>query len=101
MAHEKKTDKKMIPLRIYCWTSGMVKEECGVLPKHAWDCGWVSLPANKVHGIKAGRKKKFGTLLRLGALIEELLKENGITLHMGKGARKYMSGDIPYKLVAN
>jgi hypothetical protein len=100
MAREKKSDKKMIQLRIYFWTADMVKENGEVLPKHAWDCGWVSLPANKLHGIKA-RKKKLGTLLQLGARIEELLKENGITLHMGKGSRKYMSGDIPCKLVAN
>jgi hypothetical protein len=101
MAREKKTDKKMIQLRIYFWTSGMVEEKGGVLPKHAWDCGHVSLPANRLHGIKAGSNKQFRTLLQLGALIEELLKESRITLHMGKGSRRYMSGDIPRKLVAN
>jgi len=100
VARERK-EKKMIQVRIYPWTGGMVPEKGRVLPKHAWDCGHVTLPANSLHGIRAGGSKRFRTLLQLGSAIEELLRENGITIHTGRGSRKCMSAEIPSRHIAN
>jgi hypothetical protein len=100
MANEKKTNK-MIQVKIYFWTNGMVPQKGGVLAKHAWDCGHVVLPANPKHHIRAGGRKQFRTLLQLGSAIEELLQKNGVTVHMGRGSRKYMSAEIPNSKLAN
>lgn len=93
-------EKKMIQIKIYLWTKDLAPQG-GVVPKHAWDCGHVTLPANRLHGIRAGGDKSFRSLLHLGSAIERLLVENSVTLHMGRGSRKYLSAEAPSSKIAN
>lgn len=98
MAHETEI-KKMIQIRIHLFTNDLAPQKGAVLPKHAWELGWISLPANRKHGIPAGHNKRFKTLLQLPAKIEELLKENGITIHLS-ASKKYMTTERPGKNTA-
>ena len=97
----KAKQNKTIQITIYFFTKDLNPEADKVLPRHAWDCGQVTLPANKLHGIRAGGQKRFRTLMHLGHAIEELLRKNRIILHAGRGSRKYMSWEAPRKKIAN
>jgi hypothetical protein len=57
MPRETKAENKMIQIKVYLWTDQLAPKEGAILPKHAWEGGWVFLPANKLHGIRANRKK--------------------------------------------
>ena len=51
--------------------------------KHAWEAGRVGLPANRKHGIRAGRNKPFHSFEEIQALIKDALMEGGVTVRYG------------------
>jgi hypothetical protein len=88
----KSEPKKMIQIVIYLHTDGLApRGTASPLKKHAWEGGIVRIPANVLHGIGGSEKaKRFRLLLQLPTKIEELLRENGITVHLA-ASKKYMT----------
>ena len=51
------------------------------------------MEGNKSHGIAPGKPKPFHSLLDIGAVIEKVLIDHGITLHSSKKMGKYFTTD--------
>ncbi len=85
-----KKDNKMISIEIKFWTND-INPEGGVMPKHAWDSGYVTLHRNDKHEISSTPPKMFKSLMQLNSVIEEMLVEQGIQLHQGRLAQLYYS----------
>ena len=81
----------MIEVKLRFWTNDISPEEGKVIPKHARTGGVVRIERNKSHGIEPGRPQPFHSLLDVGAVIEKVLIEHGIVLHLGRKMSKYMS----------
>ena len=82
--------EKMIEIQLRFFTDQIAKGKSNILPKHCWSMGVVKIQANGAHGIKAMKNPKvFNSLLDLSAIIEKVLLENGITMHMSSRMRKY------------
>jgi hypothetical protein len=80
----------MIEIKVRFWTDEIAAEG-KVVPKHAWTSGVVRIERNKSHGIEPGNPKPFNSLLDVGAVVEKVLIEHGITLHPSKKMQKYLS----------
>jgi hypothetical protein len=80
--------EKTIEISIRLHTDKIADEPNHIVPKHAWDSGFVTIVANKSHGIKKLEDKNttlpFNSLLELGNKIEDLLIMHGITLHASR-----------------
>jgi hypothetical protein len=92
-ALEAKHGEKMIEVRIRFWTDEIAEEPGKVVPKHAWTSGVVHIAANKAHGIVPENPKPFNSLLDVGKIIEAVLIEHGIMLHLERRMKKYVTGD--------
>ena len=93
VARVAKQGEKMIEVRIRFWTDDISTQPKTVIPKHAWTSGVVHIQKNETHGITPGNPKPFNSLLDLGAVIEKVLKEHGIVLHVSAGMKKYVVTD--------
>jgi hypothetical protein len=91
-SQEAQHGKKMIEVKLRFWTNNIADEPGRIVPKNAWTSGVVRVERNEVHGIKPHGPKPFHTLLDVGAVIEKVLIEHGIVLHMAPKMRKYISG---------
>lgn len=84
--------ERMIEVKLRFWTNNIAKGDGKVVPKHAWSGGVVRMERNATHGIKPKRPKVFHSLLDVGAVIEEVLIDHGIHLHLGRRMLKYVEG---------
>ena len=76
--------EKMIEVRVRFWTDEITNTPKVILPKHAWDYGYVEIAANTSHGLKqSGSSVKFGSVLELPQAIADLLVQEGVQLHIG------------------
>lgn len=91
---EAKYGEKMIELKIRFWTDG-ISGPGQVRPKQGLTSGIVRAKTNKTHGIANGKPRPFNSLLDLGAAIEQVLKDHGIVLHVGRGMKNYVSTEPP------
>ncbi|BBO31719.1 hypothetical protein [Lacipirellula parvula] len=93
--------QKMIEVKLRFWTNDIAEEPGHILPKHAWCAGVVRMEANGSHGITPNNPRPFHTLMDVSSVIEQVLIDHGITLHLGRRAQKYLvdaptrSGDAP------
>ena len=92
-ALEAKHGQKMIEVKVRFWTNDIAEEEGKVRPKHAWTSGVVRIERNPAHGIVPQRPLPFHTLLDVGSVIERVLVEHGIQLHVSRQMRKYVTKD--------
>ena len=81
-------DNKMIEISIKFWTDDIAEEKGQVLPKHGWASGVMNLRANSRHGITAENPVPFNSVAEIPILIERLLTQQGIKLHLSNKARK-------------
>jgi len=86
-----KHGEKMIEVKLRFWTNSIVAGRGKVRPKHALAAGVVRMEANPSHGIKPGRPKPFHSLLDVGGVIEKVLIEHGIVLHVTRKMQKYLA----------
>lgn len=86
---EAKHGEKMVEVKLRFWTDGIAQESGKVIPKHAWASGVVRIERNEAHGIIPGTPKPFNSLLDIGAVVEELLIEQGIVLHPSRKMTRY------------
>src|SRR5258708_1782292 len=73
----------MIAVQLRFWTS-IVGEPGGVVPKNAWTSGVVRIERSETHGIVPGSPRTFQSLSDLGTVVEKVLIEHGVTLHISK-----------------
>ena len=90
-AREAEHGQKMIEVKLRFWTNDIAKGPSKILPKHAWSSGVVRIEMNKSHGIVPGAPKPFLSLLDVGAVIEKILIEQGVVLHLSRRMQKYMT----------
>jgi len=90
VTREARHGEKMIEIKIRFWTNGIAPEKGKIKPKHAWAAGVVRIEGNKAHGIVPGAPKPFHTLLDVGVVIEKVLIEQGIVLHLSTKMEKYV-----------
>lgn len=83
--------ERMIEVRLRFWTNDLADGEGKVRPKHAWSSGVVRMESNKTHGIRPKNPRPFHSLLDVGAVIEKVLIQHGIQLHVNRQMRKYLS----------
>src|SRR4051812_47412910 len=88
---EAKQGQKMIEVKLRFWTNDISDEAKKILPKHAWASGVVRVERNESHGIVPGSPAPFHSLLDVGSVIEKVLIEQGIVLHLGRRMSRYMS----------
>jgi hypothetical protein len=84
--------EKMLEVKVRFWTDGIAGEG-KIRPKHACASGIVRLKSNPAHGIKSPTQLTFNSLLELPGVIEKLLIEEGITLHVTAKMRKYLADE--------
>ena len=89
-AREAKHGEKMIEVRVRFWTNDIAKDANKVVPKHAWSAGIVRMERNDSHGIVPEKPIPFNSLLELPYMMEELLLDQGITLHLSNRAKRYI-----------
>ncbi len=92
-ARKARHGEKMVEVKLRFWTNDIAPEEGKILPKHAWACGVVRVEPNKSHGLKPKAPMPFHSLLDVGSVIEKLLIQQGIVLHVGRHMEKYFSID--------
>ncbi len=93
-AREAKHGEKMIEVKVRFWTDGIASDPGKVVPKNAWTSGVVRIDSNKSHGITPQSPVPFNSLLDVGAAIEKVLINHGITLHPSRKMRKYVPKSI-------
>ena len=81
--------ERMIEIKLRFWTNDMAGRKGSVRPKHAWASGVVRVERNKTHGIKPGSPRPFHSLMDLPAVVEKVLIEHGIVLHINRRMKKY------------
>jgi hypothetical protein len=82
----------MIEVKIRFWTNNLATGKGSVLPKHAWPLGTVRMERNETHGIKPKRPRPFNSVMELTAVIERVLIDHGVVLHLEKRMRRYWVG---------
>jgi hypothetical protein len=90
-AQEADHGERMIEVKLRFWTNSIAGEKKKIIPKNAWAAGVVRIERNDSHGIKPGNPLPFHSLLDVGAVIERVLIEHGVTLHPSKKMQKYFS----------
>jgi hypothetical protein len=91
-SREAKHGQRMIEIKLRFWTNDIAEEAGQIVPKHAWSSGVVRIESNKAHGIVPGAPRPFHSLLDVGAVVEKLLIDQGIVLHLSRRMRKYVAG---------
>src|ERR1700704_1554739 len=89
-ARQAKYGEKMIEVKVCFFTDGIAASAGSVEPKNAWTRGAVRIDTNKSHGITPQNPVIFNSLLEVGAAIEKVLINHGITLHPSPKMRKYL-----------
>jgi hypothetical protein len=92
-SREAKQGEKMIEVKLRFWTNKIASEPDKIVPKHAWASGVVRIERNKSHGITPSNPRPFNSLMDVGAIIEKVLIDHGIILHLDKKMKKYFSVD--------
>ena len=92
-AREAKWGERMIEVKVRFWTNGIAESEGQVLPKHAWGSGMVRIERNKYHGITPEQPEPFNSLLELPAVIERVLIQHGIVIHLSRRMQKYVQAE--------
>jgi hypothetical protein len=69
-------------------TNGIAKKG-KIRQKHACGEGWLNLEANQSHGINAGSKEAFNSLMKLPIRLEKPLIKGGVKIHLSRNAAKY------------
>lgn len=94
-SREAKWGERMIEIKLRFWTNGIDPDPGKIVPKHAWASGVVRIERNGPHGIDPSKAKArpFNSLLDVGAVIEKVLIDHHITLHLGSKMRKYFRVD--------
>jgi hypothetical protein len=90
-ALEARHGEKMIEIKVRFWTDSIAPEPGQIIPKHALTAGVIRFERNRAHGISSGNPKPFNSLLELGAVMEKLLIENGVTLHPSRKMKRYFA----------
>jgi hypothetical protein len=80
--------ERMVEVKIRFWTND-IAESGAILPKHAWASGVVRMERNSVHDVVPLNPKPFHSLMDLPAVIEKVLVEHGIVLHLNRRMKKY------------
>lgn len=88
-SRDAKQGERMIEVKIRFWTNDIGGGKGVVRPKHAWASGVVRVERNKTHGIKPGSPRPFHSLMDLPAVVEKVLIEHGIVLHLNRRMKKY------------
>jgi hypothetical protein len=83
--------ERMIEINVRFWTNDIADGRGRVIPTHAWSSGVVRIGRNPTHGITPKSPKPFHSLLDLGAVIERVLVDQGVTLHPSRRMRKYVA----------
>jgi hypothetical protein len=81
--------ERMIEVKIRFWTNNIADGKGRVRPKHAWPSGAVRMQPNKTHGIKGRKPVVFHSIMELPAVIERVLINNGIVLHLSSRSKLY------------
>ncbi len=81
--------ERMIEIKLRFWTNNISPTKGEILAKHAWCSGVVRIERNPSHGIKPGSPKPFHSLLDVGSVIEKVLIDHGVTLHVNDKMGKY------------
>jgi hypothetical protein len=89
-AREAKYGEKMIEVKVRFWTDGL-SEPGQIIPKHGLTGGVVRMKSNKTHGIDGGKARVFNSLLDVGAVIEKVLIDHGIVLHVNDTMKRYVA----------
>jgi len=87
---EAKHGEKMIEVKVRFWTNNIAEGEGMVLPKHAWTSGVVRIKRNPSHSITPQDPLMFNTLMEIPQVIEQVLADHGITLHLSDVMQKYV-----------
>jgi len=90
-ALEAKQGKKMIEARLRFFTNDIARQSGKVIPKHAWTQGVVYMQGNEFHGIVAGDKRHFHSLLDIGQVIEKVLIEHEVVLLPSRKMERYVT----------
>ncbi len=85
---------KTIKLTLAFHTTKIAEEEGHIVPKHAWSNGAIKLRTNSLHGISKTKSVPFNSLMELPAVLEQLLIDEGITLHPSHRTKRYMHINI-------
>jgi hypothetical protein len=85
----------MIELKVRFWTNDITEGEGQIVPKHAWASGVVRMEPNPSHGISPKSPAPFHSLLDLPAVMEKVLIAHGVTLHISRRMKKYLTGAQP------
>jgi hypothetical protein len=83
--------ERMIEVKVRFWTNDIGGKRGVVLPKHAWAGGVVRVERNATHGIQPGPPRPFHSLMDLQSVIERVLIEHGIVLHLNRRMKKYFA----------
>ena len=79
----------MIELTVRFWTNDISPEPGKIVPKHAWTSGVVNVRRNDTHGLSQEHPIPFRSLLDLGSVIEQVLIEHEVVLHLGDQMKRY------------
>ncbi len=82
--------EKMIEVKLRFWTNDIASAKGKIVPKHGWTSGVVRMERNRSHGIEPGSPKPFHSLLDVGAVIEQVLIDHGVSLHPSRRMVKYI-----------
>jgi hypothetical protein len=85
--------EKMIQLKISFFTNLPGLKEDHIRQKHAWASGHVRIQRNSAHGIDGNTGGIFHSMSELPMLIENLLIEQGITIHQSRNKAKLFAVD--------
>lgn len=87
-AREARHGEKMVEVKIRFWTDKLA-DGGRIRPKHAWTSGVVRMESNPSHGISPMNPRPFNSLLDVGSVIEQVLIQHGIVLHVSAHMKKY------------
>lgn len=84
--------EKMIEIKVRFWTNDIARGKNKVIPKHARASGVVRMEPNPSHGISPKSPAPFHSLMDLPAVMERVLIAHGVTLHINRRMKKYVTG---------
>jgi hypothetical protein len=88
MSMKKQKKGHMIKVVVSFWTDEIANKKGQIKPKNCWDCGYVTLPKNVLHGIKPDQEH-FRKPSEILPTIEELLKRQNIKMWHSKSRDFY------------
>jgi hypothetical protein len=80
--------ERTLEVTIRFWTNNIPTPK----PKHAWPGGTVEMKRNETHGIKPKAPRHFNSPMDLPGVIERVLVDHGVVLHLNKRMRRYWVG---------